>query len=190
MQKFFITLLITVLTIPAFAKKKGSPPMAAGALGDRTCAASKCHASYELNSGDAEISIEGLPDAYKANEIYDLTLSLKQKKAKVFGFQATVSDDNGNAVGQLISIKGENTQLLDDARYKSQTNRQYITHTNNGIKAPKKGISQTWKIQWQAPDTAAVNPSFYFAFNAGNGNNKKTGDKIYTRKVTVSPSTE
>ena len=179
-----------MLSLPALAKKKGSPPMAAGALGDRTCAASKCHASYDLNSGNAEIFIEGLPETYTPNEIYEITLSLKQKKAKVFGFQATVSDAEGNAVGQLMSMEGENTQMLDNARYKSRTNRQYITHTLDGIKAPKKGISQTWKIQWQAPDTAAVTPAFYFAFNAANRNNKKTGDHIYTRQLQVLPAPE
>ena len=188
MRSFIAFLLITLLTLPAFAKKKGSPPMAAGALGDRTCAASKCHATYELNSGDAEIFIQGVPEVYTPNEVYEISLYLEQKGAKLWGFQATVADEKGMPAGTLISMEKENTQLLDPARYKTRTERQYITHTQSGIKGPKKGISPTWTIQWQAPDTSLVNPTFHFAFNAADGNKKKTGDHIYTRLVTASAS--
>ena len=190
MRSVIVLILISLFTFLAFGKKKGSPAMAAAAPGDRTCAASKCHASNELNSGNAEIFIEGLPKFYQANEIYEISLRLKQKKAKTWGFQATVADENGDAVGTLISMKGQKTQLLDPNRYKSKTNRQYITHTLSGIRGPKKGTSPTWKVQWQAPDSAGVNPVFHFAFNAANGNKKKTGDHIYTRRILVSAATE
>lgn len=176
--------------MPLLAKKKGSPAMASGVPGDRTCATSKCHAGSDLNSGNAEIFIEGLPESFIANEIYEISLHLNQKGAKAWGFQATVADDGGNPVGTIISKKGENTQMLDPVRYQSKTSRQYITHTQRGTKGPKKGVSPTWTIQWQAPDSTGVTPSFYFAFNAANGNKKKTGDKIYTRMVTVPGKTE
>lgn len=190
MRSIIVIILITVLTIPAMAKKKGSPAMAAGAMGDRTCAASKCHASYDLNSGKAEILIEGLPKIYKANEVYDITMSVTQKGAKKWGFEATVANEEGEPVGKIISLKDQETQILNDAKYKSRTKRQYITHTVAGIDGPKKGISPTWTFQWQAPDTSLASPSFYFAFNAANGNKKKTGDHIYTRVVTLAPETE
>ena len=65
MRSVIVLILISLFTFPAFGKKKGSPAMAAAAPGDRTCAASKCHASNELNSGNAEIFIEGLPKFYR-----------------------------------------------------------------------------------------------------------------------------
>ncbi len=183
-----ISILILVLALSLFAKKKGAPPMAAGAPGDRTCSNKKCHAGNELNSDKATIYIEGLPEVYTPNEIYEIAIHFEQVKAKKWGFQVTVADENGDALGTLMSVKGQKTQLLDNARYKSRTSRQYLTHTVKGISGSKKGQSPTWKFQWQAPDTALASSSFYFAFNAGNGNSKKTGDYIYTRSMEVKPT--
>ncbi|MBL7026057.1 MAG: hypothetical protein ISR87_11420 [Candidatus Marinimicrobia bacterium] len=187
MRHLLIFALSLFLAVSLSAKKKGAPPMTSGAPGDRTCHTSKCHAGNDLNSGEAEISIQGLPKVYKPNEIYDITLSLQQKGAKTFGFIATVADEDGNAQGTLVSLKHQPTQLIDDSKTKSRTSRRYISHTEPGIKASEKGESQSWTFQWQAPAEAASSSSFYFAFNAGNGNKKKTGDYIYTREVTVAP---
>ena len=161
--------------------------MTSGAPGDRTCHTSKCHAGNDLNAGGAEISIQGLPKVYEPNAIYDITLSLQQKGAKTFGFIATVADEDGNAQGTLVSLEHQPTQLIDDTKTKSRTSRRYISHIEKGIKALEKGESQSWTFQWQAPAEVASSSAFYFAFNAGNGNNKKTGDYIYTREVTVAP---
>lgn len=185
MRKISIVTLSLLIALTGFAKKKGAPPMAAGAPGDRTCLTSKCHAGNDLNTDKATIFIEGLPKVYIANEVYDITLRLEQPKAKRFGFQATVADADGHAVGTLISLEDQNTQLLSDERSKSRTDRRYITHTKTGITGPKKGISPTWQIQWKAPADSAAIPSFYFTFNAANGNTKKTGDFIYSRSVKV-----
>lgn len=188
MRIITIITLTLLLSISLSAKKKGAPPMASGAEGDRTCQTSKCHGDSELNSGTATISIEGLPEVYTANEIYEITLKVEQSTAKVFGFQATVADGNGKAIGTLTPAEGADIQILDPARYNEKTDRQYLTHTLTGIDGPKKGVSPTWKIQWQAPDSTASISSFYFAFNAGNGNKKKTGDYIYTRSIQVKPA--
>ena len=185
MHRILIFIIIMLMSVSLSAKKKGAPAMAAGAPNDRTCLTSKCHAGNDLNTDKATISIEGVPEVYTPNEIYEITHKLEQAGAKTWGFQATVADEEGHAMGSLIPIKGEHIKLHDQARYKSKTDRQYLTHTLAGIKGPKKGKSPTWKFQWQAPDSASSSSSFYFAFNAGNGNKKKTGDYIYTRSVTV-----
>ena len=178
--------LILILALSIHAKKKGAPAMASGAPGDRTCHASKCHADNELNSDKAKIFLEGIPKKFIPGKVYNISLHLEQPGMKKWGFQATVVNEQGRAVGTLISVKEQNTRILDTTRYKSRTDRQYITHSLSGIKGPKKGVSPTWQIQWRAPaDTTAVTPSFYFALNAANGNNKKTGDFIYTRTITV-----
>ncbi len=182
-----IFILSLLLSVSLVAKKKGAPPMTSGAPGDRTCLTSKCHAGNDLNSGKAEIQINGLPKIYTPNEIYDITLSLTQKGAKTWGFIATAADADGNAHGELLTVKDQPIQLLDDTRSKKRTSRRYISHRVDGIKGPKKGESPTWTFQWQAPDSAASTTSFFFAFNAGNGNKKKTGDYIYTRTIDVQP---
>ena len=188
MRILTIITLSLFLTVGAFAKQKGAPPMASGAPGDRTCLSSKCHAGAELNAGDAQIVIEGLPKVYTANEIYTITLKIEQSGPRVWGFQATVADSAGAAVGSLKPDSDSMTQLLNDENYRSRTNRQYVTHTEKGSHGPKKGVSPSWKIQWQAPSEASAVSTFYFAFNAANGNKKKTGDYIYTRSIEVQPA--
>lgn len=188
MRRAFILIVSLLLSISIFAKKKGAPPMTSGAPGDRTCLTSKCHAGNDLNSDKAIITIEGVPKVYTANEIYDITLKLEQAGAKTWGFIATVADSVGNGQGNLVSLKSQHTQVLDDSKTKSRTSRRYLSHTQKGIKGPKKGQSPEWTFQWKAPEVADQPASFFFAFNAGNGNNKKTGDHIYTRSVTVSPA--
>ncbi|NQV14401.1 hypothetical protein HQ531_03000 [bacterium] len=183
--------MITIFLCTAVsAKKKGAPGMSAGAPGDRTCNSKKCHAGNELNSDKAKIFIAGLPKIYTPNEIYEITLRFEQPGAKRWGFQATVANDKGDAIGSLISVKGQETHIQDNARYKSKTNRQYLTHTKKGILGSEKGKSPSWIIQWKAPETVVDTSNFYFAFNAGNGNNKDTGDFIYTRSFRVSPGSK
>ena len=190
MRTISILVLTLILSVSLSAKKKGAPPMTAGGPGDRTCLTSKCHAGNDLNSGGANILIEGLPKAYTPNEIYDITLSLQQKDAKAWGFIGTVADQEGNGLGELISLKHQHTQILDDTRTKSRTSRRYISHTQKAIKGPKHGESPTWTFQWKAPESKTDTSSFYFAFNAANGNKKKTGDHIYTRSFTIPAATE
>ena len=186
MRRSFILILCLLLSISLFAKKKGAPPMTSGAPDERTCMTSKCHAGADVNSGDAEITIEGIPEIYTAGEIYEITLRLKQKGAKTWGFIATSIDSSGSYLGTMSPGEGKDTQLMDDSRTKSRTDRRYVSHTEKGIKGPKKGESPTWTIQWEAPESGSP-ATLHFAFNAANGNKKKTGDMIYTRSVTISP---
>jgi len=94
MRNTLIFTVILLMSISLSAKKKGAPAMAAGAPNDRTCLTSKCHAGNDLNSDKANISIQGLPKVYTPSEIYEITLGLEQAGAKVWGFQATVADED------------------------------------------------------------------------------------------------
>lgn len=161
--------------------------MSSGAPGDRTCQSGKCHAGGDLNSMLATIVIKGVPEKFIPGKVYDISIHLEQPGMKKWGFQTTVADKDGNAIGKLISTDGQNTQILDKSRYQSQTGRQYLTHTQAGSEGPKKGISPVWKMQWEAPTDSSRRPAFYFALNAANGNDKKTGDFIYTRTIQTQP---
>lgn len=190
MRVITILMLSLLLCANLAAKKKGAPGMSAGAPGDRSCNSKKCHAGNELNSDKGSIFIEGLPKTYTPNEIYEISLRMEHPGAKRWGFQVTVANDEGDASGLLLNTEDQPTHILDNTRFKSRTNRQYLTHNVKGIKGPKKGKSDTWIIQWKAPEAAIDTSSFYFAFNAGDGNKKKTGDYIYTRTMTIPPATE
>jgi hypothetical protein len=174
-----------MMSVGLWAKKKGAPPMTSGAPGDRTCLTSKCHAGNDLNTDKANILIEGLPKAYTPNEVYEITLSLQQEGAKKWGFIASATGSEGQALGSLLPDDKTDTQLLSNEKYKSRTDRQYISHTEKSVDGPKKGESPTWKMSWKAPSEMSDVASFYFAFNAANGNKKKTGDHIYTRELQI-----
>jgi len=190
MRHIFIILISLSLIVPALAKKKGAPPMTSGAPGDRTCLTSKCHAGNDLNTDLAKIAISGLPEVYTPNEVYEISMKLSQDDARTWGFIATAADAEGNSLGEMIAFDTKTTQLLDDSRTKARTSRRYISHTEDSIEGHKKGESPAWTFKWKAPEKAAGPASFYFAFNAGNGNKKKTGDYIYTREVSVAPPKE
>ncbi len=188
MHKTSILLMTLLITAGSgFAKVKGAPPMASGVPGQRSCMSSKCHGQYELNSGKAVIEISGLPEKYKTGESYEITLSMKEKGKKVFGFEVSVANADIAPVGELQVADAKHTQLIESTRYAAYSNLQFLTHTAKGIRGPKKGFSQEWKFSWQAPDSLAGAANFYFAFNAGNGNKKKTGDRIYTRSFEIAP---
>lgn len=180
-----VLIILALLTGITIAKEKGAPPMTAGAPGERTCSTSKCHAGSEINSGKAVVKFQGLPETVEGGKIYNLTLSLEEKGTRSYGFQVTVVDASGAPVGTLIPGEDGKTQLIDPARYADYSKLQYLTHTKTGAKAVKRGISQEWTFQWQAPDSVSSIPSFYLAMNAADGNHKKTGDHIYTRQYDI-----
>lgn len=189
MKRIFIVFIVSMMfSSIALAKAKGAPPMASGAPNDRTCNTAKCHAGSDVNSGPGMVNFSGLPESVEAGKVYDLSVTVEQKGSRAFGLQVTVVDATGEPIGNLIASADGKTQLIDPARYAEYSNRQYLTHTKESTKAAKKGYSQEWNFQWQAPDSLASVPSFFIAANAADGNKKKTGDEIYTRRLDVGPA--
>jgi hypothetical protein len=149
---------------------------------------SKCHGDFELNSGDGEIIIKGLPEKYVPGETYDIVISMTQDKKKAWGFQATVASADAKPVGQLMADDSPAIQKIDTKAYARFSELEFLTHTSKGTRGPKTGISPEWAFQWQAPAEAEGVANVYVALNAGNGNKKKTGDYVYTRSFAISPA--
>src|SRR5258706_13981828 len=56
--------------------------------------------------------------------------------------------------------------------------RKYVGHDS-------ANATNSWIIPWVAPDSSVGTVCFYAAGNAANGNNKSTGDSIYTTSLCI-----
>ena len=173
-------ILSTMLFTFGLAKEKGAPPMMTGATGELTCAKSRCHTSYELNSGPGKIEVLGFPEKYVPGEIYTLTIRGQQPKIKRWGFEITLVDSSNKPGGSIVPVETKTTQLIDPRKYAGRSDLQYITHTKAGIDSPKKGESPNWEIQWTAPEIADSPVNLFLAVNATNADGEKFDDYIYT----------
>jgi uncharacterized protein (TIGR03437 family) len=179
--------LLVMVSLPlrrAEANRNAAPVAHAGAPGEQTCAMSGCHTTYSLNSGPAQLTLDGFPDGgYVIHTAYDFTVTLSQGQNGVNGFQLTALDSTGHQAGTLSVVDANMTQL-QISTVVSET-RQYITHTNNGAK------QSSWKVHWVAPGTGVGTVTFYVAATTTNDNGKATGDYVYTisRPLTAAPIT-
>ncbi|MCA9728610.1 MAG: choice-of-anchor V domain-containing protein [Candidatus Eisenbacteria bacterium] len=139
-----------------------------------------CHATYELNSGDGDLQILGLPSEYVPGQTYPLTVLLEDSGQMRWGFELTVLDDSDDYAqgGDMVVTDPVNTQLSED----SEGTRDYLKQTTEGTHWPSGGPT-TWSFDWIAPDLPSV--TFYFCGNAANGDETSDGDYIYARSAPV-----
>ncbi len=164
----------------------GPPPSRTGApaLGsfpaETTCTA--CHTTFPLNSGPGTLTITGLPVTYSPNQEIMVTVTVNQADRVRYGFQATVLDDQGQKVGELIATDANRTQIVDGIA--PFVGRQYIRHVQAGT--PPSGTNQgSWTFTWRAPAQSAGRVTFYVSGNAGNGMTGNQGDFIYNTRQSV-----
>ncbi len=175
------TCLILVLSLNvslAMAYSSGPPNGRTNAPDEGNCTA--CHSSFPLNSGMGSLSVSGLTGSYEANQTYDLVVSLADPEASRWGFEFTVIDDEGLAIGSVASLDA-NTQVTSTAT------RDYAKHTTVGTQSgTPDGVS--WTMRWTAPAAGAGDASIYIAANAANGNGNTSGDLIYAISETWTES--
>jgi hypothetical protein len=163
----------------ALAYSGGPPDGRTGAPGEGTCV--MCHSTFPLNSGSGMISLAGLPTAYAPGESYDLTLTVEDPDASRWGFELTVLDDAGDALGTLVATDG-GTQLS------SSSGRDYLKQNSSGTYPGTSG-SASWSFRWTAPPTGAGNMNLYAAGNGANNNGGSSGDRIYATSFTAEEDT-
>ncbi len=161
--------LILFLPIQALTNSDGAPANRAGAPpNENTCALSGCHDSFELNSGAGTLSIT-IPDQFEAGDTVSITVRIEQAGASRFGFQAT-------ARSASESTQPAGTWLADNSTKFADALKEYITH--NGAKEVDDAAE--WTIRWVAPDSDPEDVVIYAASVAGNDNNNRSGDRVYS----------
>ncbi|MFQ5571981.1 MAG: choice-of-anchor V domain-containing protein [Rhodothermales bacterium] len=173
---------LVLFPVKADSRSGGAQGSSTGALlpggfREATCgSASNCHNDAAVNSGLGTLVIDA-PAAYAPGAALEFTVRVEEAGRSTFGFQVAVKDSTHHHVGEL--------QLVDPAatRYAVTVNTFYVTHT-------KEGTAQNeWTVRWVAPAEDAGPVTLYAAGNAANGDDKKTGDHIYTTDVTLSSGT-
>ncbi|GIU81606.1 MAG: hypothetical protein D6687_07725 [Acidobacteria bacterium] len=160
--------------ISAFSS--GPPPSYTGAPGEFNC--TECH-SGEVNSGPGVLTISGVPSNYVPNKQYQITVTLSQQGAVLFGFQLTAIDNQGRQAGSfsLIPQPPQQTQIVQGSVGGNQ--RFYVQHTSAGT-IPTQFDTKSWTFIWNSPSSQIGRVRFFFAGNAADGNGSAGGDSIYT----------
>ena len=144
-----------------------------------------CHFSFDLNSGDGDLQLLGLPTEYVPGGVYNLTVMLEDPGQFRWGFELTVLDDDDSAAegGVLAVTDAVNTQLSVDFN----GTVDYLKQTSDGTYGGVSDGPVSWDFSWTAPASTVGPVSFYVAGNAANGDGSFINDYIYTRAYTVSP---
>ncbi|GAB1431124.1 hypothetical protein MASR2M18_19580 [Ignavibacteria bacterium] len=173
----------TLRELPQKPVSFGAPVSSTGAPGERTCAASGCHNTNPVNSGVGEltISIDSTEKGYIPGKSYNVTVSVKEKEHKRFGFQIVALNDAGLNSGELTIIDDKRTQIIrNDLRLQD---RIYGTYTYAGTAefAPGEG---KWTLRWTAPQ-AGERVTLYAAAVIANDDDTDAGDFVLTNSLSV-----
>ncbi|MBI1766787.1 MAG: T9SS type A sorting domain-containing protein [Bacteroidetes bacterium] len=163
----------------------GAPESSTAAPGERHCATSGCHATFPINSGNANVSIyigSGTTH-YEPGKKYPVSVSISSAGKMRFGFQLTVLKNSDNTPAGTISLTDtKRTQL--QAGFGNFSERKYITYTYEGTNATATGLGK-WDFEWTAPETNEGDVSFYAAVIEANNDGTDDGDYAYTRKISI-----
>jgi len=165
---------------PLHSRKNQPPPgTVAGAPGNGTCGSSSCHNTM-ANAGSGAISINfdmGGTD-YIPGNTYNLTVSIQDATKSNWGFEAVAYDNTTNA--QVGSFNTAANLANANLSYQTSGGDDYIGHSSANT------ATSDWTFEWVAPAGAVGDLTFYVSGIAGNDNNNKSGDNLYTNNVVIS----
>ncbi len=157
--------------------------------GEMVC--TRCHAGSELNSGTGtlQLLIDGASAAdhtYTPGETVTLVVQFMDSTVSRSGFQLTArSGDGCGQPGTLADGTPEGTtstiSILEGTCGTGMIQR--ATH-----RRPTNGTSATWNVSWTAPAESAGPVTVAVAVNGANGDQARTGDKIYNVIATIQPA--
>ncbi len=187
-HKIYAALLVTLITIVAYASQFGPERGHTGAPGDLgDCTV--CHDDrIPANSGGGRVQIGNAPAVYQPGQSYTLTVMVQDSSPgrRRWGFQLTAIDTAGNKAGALSPLGGD-TQIATTGS--SVGDRVYIEHSQVGT-APGATGGHTWQFRWTAPSTDVGTVSFFAAGNAADNSDSNRNDNIYTTTASSeSPTT-
>lgn len=162
----------------------GAPPSSTGAPGESTCAQSGCHDDSQISDqSKAELLFNNSSiSSYSPDEIYPISLHVKDPSINRFGFQIVALDDNGYQCGSFIISDSEHTQTFFNEL--ENKDREYVTYKHAGT-YPKIPGSHSWNMKWKAPSKGKGKVHFYFATVSANNDNSDKGDKVFLHSMSL-----
>ena len=164
--------LFAAVPLVLYAFSGGPPPRVSGAPGEGLC--TQCHAGT-ANSGPGNVQVV-FPDGltYTPGARQQWTVRVTDSTARRYGFQLTVRLASNAQAGELSATDGS-TQVIRDAGL------QFIEHT-------QAGAPNTFTFAWTPPASDVGPVRVYVAGNAANGDERNTGDRIYSANYTLAPA--
>ncbi|MEO7651019.1 MAG: choice-of-anchor V domain-containing protein, partial [Bryobacteraceae bacterium] len=186
--------IFSVIPILLFAYATGPDPGKAGVPGEGTCAEVGCHIGTALNGGPGSVTIDAGGTTYTPGVKQRIKVSIADPNQRRWGFQLTArlasnartqagTFERADAFTQVIC----STASLIEELCKS-TSLQYIEHSSTGSRTTAVGAGLTFEFDWTPPATDVGSIILYAAGNASNASLTETGDRIYTRNLTLTAS--
>jgi len=168
------------------ANSSGASSPKTGAPNETTC--NSCHGgSSVVKSGTQHNRIRFKSNftggGYIPDSTYTITLTYAESSRSRFGFQMT-SLVKGKPAGSFSSNGGRTGTFSSSV---NGATRSYIEHTYTGSSGVSKD-STAWTFSWKAPSSNMGDITFYVALNSTNNNGSSSGDVIYNKTFSVSPS--
>jgi len=192
MKLFKISLVLAAVSIFGISfinsSSSGNSNPRTGAPNESTC--TSCHGGTSLQTSGTKynkitFNSNWTGNGYIPDSTYTITLGYKESGKSKFGFMVTSLDINDEAAGTFTSLNNRTSAFNSTVNGKT---RYYIEHTNNGTSSVSTD-SASWTFEWTAPSKQIGDVTFYVALNVTNNNGGTSGDVIYNKKFSISPST-
>jgi len=172
------------MSIAVSAFKEGPYPNVTGGFGEQSC--HLCHLDEPLNAPGGSLELSGVPQAFKPGQTYPITVTLKRDGLRRGGFEIAARYASGKLKGRQAGtwrVTDARAQLIPGAVDKALV---FVQHNLAGSRAPTTG-SNSWTIEWTAPEGVPAPVQFNVAANASNNDDSPLGDHIYLKALRTTP---
>jgi hypothetical protein len=185
-----VVLCLGILTVSIYqihSSSGGASTPKTGAPSESTC--TSCHNTYSVQTSGTKydkikLSIPFTGGGYLPDSTYRVTISYRETNITRYGFQITALNQKNEAAGTFTNI---NSRVQTFSSTVAGATRYYAEHTGTGTSAVS-GDSIAWTFEWKAPTSNMGDIKFYLALNVTNSSSGVTGDYVYNKSFTVSPS--
>lgn len=177
------TIILSMITYYSMTYPYGPPVETTNAPSESNC--TSCHSGSLITSGsnwnNISLTSNFTGNGYIPDSTYTIKISHSQSGISKWGFEATVLDANNKKVGTL-SASGRVQKSSS-----SSLSREYVLQTSSGTSST--GTNSTdWSFTWKAPSKNVGNLKFYFCVLAANSDNTSSGDNVYAKSYSLTPS--
>ncbi len=173
-----------VLSIALTAFREGPLPNMTGGFGEPSC--HSCHFDNPLDAPGGMLSLGGVPSAYAAGGVYDLTVKLSRTGLTRGGFEISARFASGPQRGRQAGTWRTAGPRLQTVASKTDPLLLFVQHTTAGSATAAPGTA-TWTMTWTAPSPAPAPVQFNVAANATNDDASPLGDYIYLKAAVARP---
>ncbi len=176
------------------ADNHGADPALTAAPGEPASTCTACHTGTALNAGGGSVKIVLPGDkTYTPGVAQRIKVQINDASQRRWGYELTArlaSDPSSAQAGDLAIVDGNSQVMCSNGRAKpcaSAETIQFITHTLAGSRNGTAASVQ-FEFDWTPPAVSRGRITLYAAANAANGDNRNSGDHIYTTSVDLEPA--